>query len=279
MTVWLDDGDVRLHHGDALTVLRDMPDEAVDACVTSPPYADMRDYGGATPDLYGDWLTPYLRELYRVTTDTGSLLLNVGRTRRRGVELPIAEDARRAAESAGWLWVDTLIWHKPNAFYAASAPYLHDTHEYVWWLAKSPGCYRGYDTDTRTTHKATTIARYAQGFRTNRSKNGTHYHTPGKRINAPHHDGACPKSVVTHPIADHRGIDHPAPMSLKLARHLVSLSTPAGGLVIDPFCGSGTTCLAARQRGRRSIGIDHHEQYLTVAARRLQQLSLLAEAP
>jgi DNA modification methylase len=51
------------------------------------------------------------------------------------------------------------------------------------------------------------------------------------------------------------------------------------GVVLDPFVGSGTTCLVARKCGRRSIGIDLNPEYLDLAARRLQQQSLFAEAP
>lgn len=279
MRPYLDQPGATLYHGDAAEVLGQLAPGSVDAIVTSPPYADLRGYGGASPETYGDWLWPFLVAMHEVTAPTGSLMLNVGRTRRGGVELGIAEDARRRAQAAGWLWIDTLIWNKPNAFYAARAAYLHDTHEYVWWLARSTDAYRGYDADTRTPHSETTLLRFAQGFRTNRSKNGTRYHQAGKALGALNPDGACPKSVVTFAQADHRGIQHPAPMVLRLARHLVSLACPPGGLVLDPFVGSGTTCLAARQRGRRSIGVDRSAAYLDEAARRLgDQLALVEGA-
>lgn len=271
LSVTRDEARCEVLHGDALRVLPTLHGQA-DAIVTSPPYADQRTYDGTTRitvDGYADWLRPFLAAMLPCVGPAGSLMLNIGRLHRAGLERGIAEDARRAAQDEGWLWIDTIIWSKPNAFIAASAPYLHSTHEYVWWLSRSTDAYRGYDADTRTPHSETTLARYSQGFRTNRSKDGQRYHREGKPIAAPHGVGARPKSVQTFPSADHRNIAHPAPMSLKLARLLVSLSTPPGGVVLDPFAGSGTTGVAALERGRGFVGVEAHELYVREARRRL----------
>lgn len=271
---YLDDGDMVLYAGDAGEVMAELEPASFDAVVTSPPYADLRSYGGSKPEDYGEWIAPFLAAALPLVKPSGSMMLNVGRVLRDGCEVPIAEAARDAAITAGWLWLDSMVWNKPNAFYSASAPYLHNVHEHVWWLARSTDAYRGYDAETRTPHSPTTIERYSQGFRTNRSKDGTRYHKKGKSIARPNPDGACPKSVVTFSIAGHRGIKHPAPMAIKLARHLVALACPAGGSVLDPFVGSGTTCLAARELGRSSVGIDLNTDYLDEACSRTRILAL-----
>lgn len=181
----------------------------------------------------------------------------------------MAEDARRAAERAGWTWADTLVWQKPNGFYAASAQYLHNCHEYVWWLGNGSDVYRGYDADTRTPHSPDSLARFAQGFRTNRSKNGQRYQNAGKAMSGPHPDGAAPKSVVSYAVGTDRGTDHPAMMPPGLARHLVCLSCPPGGTVLDPFAGSGTTGIAAVDAGRAFVGIELDPDYAVLAAKRV----------
>jgi site-specific DNA-methyltransferase (adenine-specific) len=67
------------------------------------------------------------------------------------------------------------------------------------------------------------------------------------------------------------GIDHPCPKPLDTMQHIVSIASSSGGLVIDPFLGSGSTTWAARQLGRRAIGIEIDEKYCEIAARRLNQ--------
>jgi DNA modification methylase len=67
---------------------------------------------------------------------------------------------------------------------------------------------------------------------------------------------------------------HPAPFPVELARRCVRLSTWPGEVVFDPFAGSGTTLVAARQLGRRAIGIEPSERYCQLAVDRLAQGSL-----
>jgi DNA modification methylase len=82
---YLDDGDVRLYHGDVVDVLREMPDESVQTCVTSPPYWGLRDYGEPgqiglepTPQEYVAAMVGVFREVRRVLRDDGTLWLNLG---------------------------------------------------------------------------------------------------------------------------------------------------------------------------------------------------------
>ena len=79
--------------------------------------------------------------------------------------------------------------------------------------------------------------------------------------------------------ADEReGSKHPTVKPLALMRWLVRLVTPPGGVVLDPFAGSGTTLRAAREEGLRALGIEREADYLADAAHRLRQLSLFGEA-
>ena len=75
-------------------------------------------------------------------------------------------------------------------------------------------------------------------------------------------------------IAPARRDGHPAPFPLELARRAIRLSTWPGETVFDPFAGSGTTLLAARQLGRRAIGVERSERFCELAVSRLAQTGL-----
>src|SRR5690606_22252438 len=87
---------------------------------------------------------------------------------------------------------------------------------------------------------------------------------------------AWTKSVWSFPSEKATKVGHPAPFPLELPRRLIELYTFQGDLVLDPFCGSGTTCLAALAAGRRYVGYDIDPEYVALAERRIA--AYLAEA-
>jgi DNA modification methylase len=278
MQPWHDAGDVRLFLGNCLDVLPQLPQ--VDAIVTSPPYADQRDYhaeNGAprkatarerseAPMLFAESFEPFLDAMLDVLSPTGSLMLNLGIIMRDGEESPYADEILRSARARGWKLLHRMIWHKPNAIPLSHPTYLHIKHEWVFWLAPSTAAYRGFDRDTRSPHAESSVRRIEQQYA---HREDARYVRRGK-VHGLHPDGARPATVYSAAVGGER-VDHPAIMCLKLARHLVSLSCPPGGVVLDPFSGSGTTALAARDRGRRAIGVEMNESYLRVARERMNQ--------
>lgn len=253
-----------LHLGDSLSVMRSWDDECVDAVVTSPEYADQRRYAHGstnTVESYAKTFEPFLGEMLRVLKPTGSLMLNLGVVMRKGEETPYADEVLATAREQGWKLLHRTIWHKSNPLPLSHPDYLTIAHEWVFWLAPTTKVYRGYDSDTRTPHAEGSIRRIDQPYM--RSKD-ERYAKRGKS-NALHPDGARPTTVRSFAVGSRRGIKHPAPMPLDLAKYLVSLSCPPDGEVLDPFCGSGTTLLAAVSRGRRAVGIDLNREYLDEA--------------
>ncbi len=271
MTLFVNDPDFQLHVGDALEVLQAMPAESVHCCVTSPPYADVRnDIGGIARDEFAEWFVPVLAELLRVTRSTGSLLLNVGRMFRDYQEDDFPYAALATAKAAGWQHAETVLWYKPNAL-PLSGPYLVPRHEYVWWLAKDArSCYRGIDA-TRQPHALESIARYGRNGYVGQRKGGRE-----RKVRPLNEGGARAGSVFVCHTGSEKGNPHPTPMPSDLAAFLVALGCPEDGVVLDPFLGSGTTAQVARRLGRRSIGIELNPEYAELAARRLQQQSLFA---
>jgi len=262
------DSDFVLHQGDCLEVLRTLPDYSADCVVTSPPYLDARpEYG--TPTLTDFELI--FRELWRVVDEKGPMLWNVGRIWRDGKELLWWHELVVRAERTGWDLVDTLIWHKPNGN-PIRGRFFADSHEYVL-------CFGRAETEMnvdaiRTPYAPSSIARVSRGW-TNHIGVKNVQSDRQRSEDELNENGARPRSVITFPVGSDKGNPHPAPMASDLAEHMVKVGCGDNGVVLDPFMGSGTTALAARSLGRRSIGIELSSEYADLAAKRLSQLSLL----
>lgn len=283
MNVVFRDPDAVLYQGDAYKTLADLraygSDFTVDAIVTSPPYLDARDDVDSFAELhrYLDWASSWLLLLSHSVAPFGSLMLNIGRLHRDGEEIPFADELRQVACASGWRWLDTLVWHKVNGGGGRATPYLLDRHEYVLWLAPSGGDpYKGFD-EARQPYSPATLARYTRRW-------GRHGGVVKGKASEPHRDrsahpdGALPGSVFTSSVGAEKGIGHPTPMALDLALHLIRLSCPPSGVVLDPFAGSGTTGVAARLLGRRAVLVELDDRHCAEAAARLGQQTLL-DAP
>jgi DNA modification methylase len=224
----------------------------------------------AAPALFVDEFEPVLAEMLRVCSPIGSLMLNLGVIMRDGEEHPYADDILARARGMGWKLLHRMVWHKPNSILLSHPTYLHIKHEWVFWLAPTVKAYRGFDSDTRTPHSDATLRRIDQPYMTRKDQR---YMRRGKSHGL-HPDGARPATVFAAGVGGETGIDHPAVMAMPLALHLVSLSCPDGGIVLDPYCGSGTTGVAALRRGRSFFGIELQRPYVEMARERI-----LADSP
>jgi DNA modification methylase len=283
--------------GDSLQVMRGLPDGSVDAIVTSPPYCDQRAYepgelGGrrgnqpanrrirargrkarsAAPDLWVEWLEPYTAEMLRVLSPTGSMMLTVGVVLRDGEEHGCTDDILRNCRTQGWRVLHRRIWHKPNGQVPSAPGYLTVSHEFAFWLAPTTRPWRAFEQpagsqasrEVRTPHSPASAARMA-GLYT-----GAGTHRKQGKIHQLHPDGARPTTVISVPVGGEPNPDgHPARMPIPLARELVAMCCPPGGLVLDPFSGNATTGVAANRIGRRYLGIEIDPVYAEQSRRRL----------
>lgn len=202
-----------------------------------------------------------------------------------------------ALRDDGWWVRQTVIWDKTNTIPESAKDRPTTSHEYVFLLSKS----RRYWYDAQAIAEEATWERW--GAQTNRKDvvgkaniarepwPGVGPKTAAGRAAAaarrlPTH-GDQP-SMVAKETRNARSVwrgncaqfpgDHAAVMPDWLAERCILAGCPAEGLVLDPFAGAGTTALAARRLGRRSIGVEMSEKSCAIAAERLAQQSLLAEA-
>ena len=261
-------------HGDAAELLPRLPESSVDLFFTSPPYADARAYSRIHPDHYVDWFLPYAKEMLAATTETGSMIINIknrvaNRGTLRGQRHPYVYQLVLALQDMGWRWIETYIWAKPNAVPGKFGPRTKDSFEYVYHFAKGARPY--FDLDAvRVPYKADAaeIARRRQdanGRRTTEAGFGR------DRTKTYLRGGADPGNVVSvaQTYNQHRGVAHTAAMPEGLAEFFIRCASPADGLVVDPFAGSGTTVVVGRRYGRRALGFELPEHFVTEARRRL----------
>lgn len=253
-----------------------LPEASVDLWFTSPPYADARAYSRISPDTYVDWFLPFGRDMLRATKDTGWLVLNIKNRVAsggplRGQRHPYVYLLVLALQRLGWRWLETYIWSKPNAVPGRYGPRTKDSFEYVYAFAK--GARPWFDLDAvrvpyRTApdeierRKLDTLGRRTTGAGFGRDRTKTYLH-----------GGADPGNVVSvaQVYNQHHGAGgHTAAMPEGLAEFFVKACSPPGGVVLDPFAGSGTTAVVARRLGRHAGGLDIHQGFVRTAAERLR---------
>jgi site-specific DNA-methyltransferase (adenine-specific) len=280
--------------GDALGELRRMPDALADCIITSPPYYRQREYRGPkeigqedTPQEYVERLTAVFREARRVLKQSGTCWLVLGDKYDRGRLLGMPWRVALALMDDGWILRRDIIWHKPNAMPSAAKNRPTVDHEYVFLFVRSPDYYYNADA-VREPH--VTFGEHS------RMKGGRkHFHrrggTPeagknGGQINL--HDGRWDQAF--HPLGRNKRTVWSIPLSKFREAHFavfpealvetcLAAGCPEGGLVLDPFLGSGATAVAARKLGRCYVGIDCVSEYCAMARRRIENVSRNVDSP
>jgi DNA modification methylase len=263
--------------GDALDWLPALPPQSIDMFFMSPPYADQRAYSRIHPDRYVDWFLPFAREMLRATSETGWMVVNIknrvaNRGPLRGQRHPYVYQLVLALQHMGWRWVETYIWAKSNAVPGRFGPRPKDSFEYVYAFAK--GQRPHFDLDAVRVPYRTTEGEIERRKLDRNGRRNTQAGFGRDRTKTYLKGGADPGNVVGVPQTynQHYGPagKHEAVMPEGLADFFIRACTLPGGVVIDPFGGSGTTPVVARRLGRRAGAIEIHERYVDAARDRLR---------
>jgi len=274
-----------VHHGDALGVLSSLPASSIDCIVTSPPYYRQRNYEDsedqlgqeASPAAYVERLVEIMGQCRRVLKDSGTLWLNVGDKYESGQQLGMPWRVALAMIDDSWTLRSDIVWHKPNAMPSSVKNRPTLDHEYVFFFTKSKAYY--YNADAiREPHVTFSENSKMRGGRNHFGKRGG---TPeagknagdnnlhdGRWDQAFHPGGRNKRTVWSIPLGKFRDV-HFAVFPAKLVETCLLAGCPDGGVVLDPFCGSGTTLLVAQRLGRKWIGIDCVGRYCEMARNRL----------
>lgn len=243
MTPYYDRDGVTIYHGEALDVLRYLPDHSIDAVITDPPYSSGGQFRGdratrtttakygtkgridALPDFEGDtrdqrgyllWSSIWMAEVWRLLKPTGLVFVFTDWR-----QLPTTSDALQVA---GIVWRGIVTWYKGPASRPVPNQFRQDT-EFVVWGSRGP-------------------------------------------IERDYENGAYPAGVVEAPPPTNRV--HMTQKPTGVIHHLLKL-VPEEATVLDPFMGTGTTLHAVRDSGRESIGVELSEEWCNYAVDRLAQ--------
>lgn len=224
----------------------ELADSSIHLMVTSPPYNVRKEYDDdLTLEEYLELLRRVFQETRRVLVPGGRACVNLANLGRKPY-LPLHAYVIQLMLGIGFKMRGEIIWDKASSASASTAwgswmsatnPVLRDTHEYILVFSKD------------------TFARPGEGKVSTIRKEDFLDWT---------------KSVWTFPAASARQIGHPAPFPEDLPRRLIELYSFRGDVVLDPFCGSGTTCLAARRAERHFVGYEIDPGYAALARERLE---------
>ena len=287
----------RVHHGDCLAVMADLPPACVDLVVTSPPYADARkhDYGGVAPAEYVDWFLPYAVEMKRVLKPSGSFVLNIKEKVTDGErDTYVLRLILALREEIGLRWVEEYIWHKKNAMPGLWPHRFRDAWERLLHFAVGSDFKMNQDSvmvpaqpssrkrverlgendrvrETSATGSGHTINRSLAGGRQLPRReyvNGSRFGTVDSAWDDRYF--VYPSNVL-HEGTESGNVGHSAAFPEWLPAFFIRLFTDEDDVVLDPFLGSGTTAVAAIRRKRQWIGIEQDDDYCALAEERIEK--------
>ena len=251
----------QIMHGNCIDIMKKFPYNYIDLTVTSPPYDNLRDYNGYTFDFEG-----IANQLYRITKDGGVVVWIVGDATVRGSETGTSFKQALYFKKIGFNLHDTMIYQKDTQ------P-CHDPRnrrykqyfEYMFVLSKGKPKTYNEICDVPTKYAGMVLKN-----KTKRKPCGgmRHFTEEGREVKIKDN---MARSNIWKYSTDKRVMGHPAIYPEKLAEdHILTWSTE-GDIVLDPMCGSGTTCKMAMVNNRNYIGIDISEEYCNIARKRIAE--------
>jgi len=247
--------------GNCAEIMKSWPDECIDLTVTSPPYDNLRDYKGYTFDF-----ETIAKELYRITKPGGVVVWVVGDATINGSETGTSfRQALYFKDVCGFNLHDTMIYKKKGTPVPSFNRY-YQAFEYMFVFSKGNPKTVNLIRDRKNLYSGDMV----HGSR--RQKDGTFERVKEKiiqKLGIRHNIWEYPTGKYNS-TRDEIAFQHPAVFPEQLAAdHIISWSNP-GDIVLDPMCGSGTTCKMALKLGRRFIGIDISEEYCEIARKRIE---------
>jgi len=282
---------------DSLSFMRGLPPESVDLVITSPPYAlhFKKEYGNVSKDAYVEWFLEFAKQFYRVLTDDGSFVLNIGGSYNEGTPTRSIYHFKLAmalVEKIGFHLAQECFWYNPAKmpmpaeWVTVRRVRVRDSVEYVWWFSKSPF--------PKASNRKVLRPYSADMIRLNRKGVKETVRPSGHNIRAGFTDiasgGSIPTNVVEDGFAEsmlkfgnNAANDlytkrckeaeikiHPARFPAALPEFFIKLLTDESDIVYDPFAGSNTTGSVSEKLGRHWLASENVEEYLEASKFRFE---------
>ena len=257
----------KIIHGNCIDVMKSFDDSCIDLVVTSPPYDNLRNYKG-----YKFEVEKIIQELFRIIKVGGVVVWVVSDATIKGSESGTSFRHALLFQEAGFNIHDTMIFHKRNPIPQIYRKRYNNEFEYMFVFSKGAvkthnpiliDCLHAGLELTGTTYK-------------NYSKNDQKRSKLANPVKKQKIKGNVWQYVVGKNKDDLEAKNHSAPFPCQLAEdHIISWSNP-GDIVLDPMCGSGTTCKMAKKLGRIYVGIDISEEYCNDAIKRVDSTEIAA---
>lgn len=230
--------------------MHQIPSGSTSLIITSPPYNVDKNYGSYSDqnglDQYLSYLDDVWKECLRILRPGGRVCINIANVG-RAPYLALESHFIQHLTSMGFFMRGMIIWNKEasvgvstswGSWCSPSNPTLRDLHEYILVFSKG----------------SNTLKQAVDSEPSDLTKDEFLEYT---------------KSIWTFPTESAKRIGHPAPFPIELPHRLIKLYSYPGDLILDPFCGSGTTCAAAQKLRRHYLGFEIDEQYVQLAKKRL----------
>ena len=280
--------------GDCFEVIKTLEDNSVDLVITSPPYADIVNYGKnisiKKPKDYCDWILPLFNEIHRVLKPSGSFILNINDNCSNGLRNPfIYELIYRSQKETNLKFYDTYIWHKKNGIPNGSKKRFRNNTEFIFHFVKNQKELKFYMDRVLQDPKDSYLSRLNSP--TNDDSNIVDGERKRKKVvwvrrtsMKVDETGSKNPDLVQRVVPDlvrpdnvfrfqtagaarDNTIRHPAPYHKDLPTYFINLLTDEGDTVLDVFSGIGTTGLGCNDRNY--IGIELNEKYAEFSKKRL----------
>jgi site-specific DNA-methyltransferase (adenine-specific) len=228
-----------------------VPDNSVALAFTSPPYNVGKDYDeDMSLEQYLLLIKNVGKEVYRVLRPGGRYVVNIANLGRKPY-IPLHSFFYQVHAEVGFLSMGEIIWQKAKgangncawgSWMSAKAPRLRDIHEYLLVFVKQS--YSRIDNGASDIQRSEFLS--------------------------------STLSIWEIPAESAKRVGHPAPFPVELAARVIRLFSYAEDVVLDPFLGSGTTCVAAIENGRHYVGYEISDEYCQLSRRRIEAAKVKA---
>lgn len=282
---------------DSLEGLRKLPSGSVNLIVTSPPYAlhFKKEYGNVSKDEYVEWFLRFAREMFRVLSDDGSFILNIGGSYNKGTPTRSLYHYKlliRLVDEIGFHLAQECFWYNPAKmpmpaeWVTVRKIRIKDSVEYIWWLSKTPWPKASNQHVLKKNFSADMHRLNRKGLKSTVRPGGYKIKSSWAEIKT---KGAIPSNFIQAELFEEvaqqaenvlimgnnaandqysirckrEGLKiHPARFPKGLPEFFIQMLTDENDLVLDPFAGSNTTGAVAESLNRKWLAFENIEEYL-----------------